>query len=49
MRKFVFIHKNTSAVLTLFDEHFGGAIEQLKELVIDDYPWCVDNEEGDES
>lgn len=46
MKTFVFIHKNTSAVLTFSAEDFTDAEEILDMMVIESSLWRVENEEG---
>lgn len=47
-RIYVFIHKNSSAVLTLTAVNFTDAEENLHDLVEDSESWRVDDEEGEE-
>jgi len=46
MKTFNFIHKNSSAVITVSADDFVDAEEQLEELVKESWEWSIENEEG---
>ena len=48
MKIFVFIQKNSSAVLTLSAEDLHKALIELEILVKNSINWKIDNEEGED-
>lgn len=46
MKTFNFIHKDSSAVLTVSADDFINAEEQLEELVKETWNWRIENEKG---
>jgi hypothetical protein len=47
MRKFTFVHKNTSVVITLSAEDFHEAENKLEQVVKNTWEFRVENEEGE--
>jgi hypothetical protein len=48
MKTFIFIHKNSSAIVTLSAPTYKEAEAELFELVKDNYGWRVEDEDGED-
>lgn len=48
MKTFIFIHKHSSAIMTISAPTFKEAEEELFSLLKSDYGWYVEDEEGEE-